>query len=80
MGERTQYTPGTFSWADLATTDVPAAQAFYSALFGWEWEDTPIPGGGVYSMARLRGHDVAAASDSRRPSASRASRRCGPRT
>ena len=42
MGERTQYTPGTFSWADLSTTDQDAAKAFYSALFGWEITDMPV--------------------------------------
>jgi uncharacterized protein len=35
MGERTQYTPGTFSWADLNTTDQAGAKAFYGELFGW---------------------------------------------
>jgi predicted enzyme related to lactoylglutathione lyase len=29
---------GAMSWADLATTDAPAAQAFYSALLGWRFE------------------------------------------
>ncbi|MEA2398499.1 MAG: uncharacterized protein QOK25_2055, partial [Thermoleophilaceae bacterium] len=38
MGERTQYTPGTFCWTDLSTTDQDAAKAFYAALFGWEAE------------------------------------------
>lgn len=27
--------PGKFEWADLVTDDVPAAQKFYSQLFGW---------------------------------------------
>ena len=36
MGERTSYTPGTFSWADLTTTDQEGAKAFYSALLRWE--------------------------------------------
>jgi predicted enzyme related to lactoylglutathione lyase len=60
MGERTQYAPGTFSWADLATTDPDAAKSFYSSLFGWEAEDLPIPDDGYYSMQRLDGKDVAA--------------------
>ena len=29
---------GAMSWADLATTDAPAAQAFYGALLGWRFE------------------------------------------
>lgn len=62
MGERTQYSPGTFSWTDLTTTDQPAAKTFYGSLFGWEFEDTPVGGGVFYSMARIGGADVAAIS------------------
>jgi predicted enzyme related to lactoylglutathione lyase len=62
MGERTQYTPGTFSWTDLTTTDQAAAKAFYSALFGWEVTDMPVGDGVVYSMASLDGKPVAAIS------------------
>jgi uncharacterized protein len=60
MGERTQYTPGTFCWTDLATTDQEAAKTFYSGLFGWEAEDMPVGDGNFYSMMRLGGKDVAA--------------------
>ncbi len=60
MGERTSYVPGTFSWVDLATSDLDAAKAFYSALLGWEYEEMPGGDGGVYVMARLDGRDVAA--------------------
>jgi predicted enzyme related to lactoylglutathione lyase len=59
MGERDHHEPGTFSYADLATNDVDAAKSFYPALFGWETEDGPIPGGGVYTTARLQGRLVA---------------------
>ncbi|MEA2411534.1 MAG: uncharacterized protein QOC77_2095 [Thermoleophilaceae bacterium] len=62
MGERTKYTPGTFSWADVSTTDQPAAKEFYSALFGWEAEDLPVGDGVSYSMMRLDGKNVAAIS------------------
>ena len=62
MGERTQYTPGTFSWTDLTTTDQAAAKAFYAALFGWELTDMPVGDGVVYSMASLDGKPVAAIS------------------
>ena len=51
MGERTKYTPGTFSWTDLSTTDQDAAKTFYAALFGWTYEDNPVGDGMVYSMA-----------------------------
>jgi predicted enzyme related to lactoylglutathione lyase len=62
MGERTKYTPGTFSWADVATTDQEGAKAFYSGLFGWEAVDMPAGEGVVYTMMRLDGKDVAAIS------------------
>jgi predicted enzyme related to lactoylglutathione lyase len=62
MGERTKYTPGTFSWTDLTTTDQDAAKAFYGALFGWQATDYPVEEGIVYSMMSLDGKDVAAIS------------------
>jgi predicted enzyme related to lactoylglutathione lyase len=45
---------------DLQTPDPDAAKTFYSALFGWTWDDQPIPEGGVYSMAMLGKDQVAA--------------------
>lgn len=60
MGERSQYTPGTFCWVDLSTSDQEAAKAFYGSLFGWQADDRPIGDGSVYSMMRLDGRDVAA--------------------
>jgi uncharacterized protein len=56
------HAAGTISWVDLASTDLDGATAFYTGLFGWETEDTPMPGGdGVYRFFRLGGRDVAAA-------------------
>ena len=63
MGQRTSHKPGTFSWTDLATNDASAAKSFYASLFGWEYEDSPIPEGGVYSMALRDGSEVAALSE-----------------
>ncbi len=65
MGERTEHAPGTFSWADLSTTDTDGAKAFYTGLFGWDTEDTPIPEGGVYTMLSKGGKNVAALSGAR---------------
>jgi predicted enzyme related to lactoylglutathione lyase len=62
MGERTQYTPGTFSWTDLTTTDQEGAKSFYGALFGWEFTDNPVGDDVVYSMASIDGKSVAAIS------------------
>jgi predicted enzyme related to lactoylglutathione lyase len=60
MGERTSYTPGTFSWVDLQTSDQDAAKAFYADLLGWDYEEVPIGDDATYSMAKLQGHSVAA--------------------
>lgn len=54
-----RYPNGIFCWIDLATTDPEAAKAFYSGLFGWEGVDVPIPGGGVYTMLKIEGLNVA---------------------
>ncbi len=60
MPERTSYAQGTPNWVDLQTTDQAAAKAFYAGLFGWSYDDQPMPEGQVYSMALLGGHPVAA--------------------
>lgn len=58
----TKHEPGTFSWADLSTSDVDAAISLYTELFGWEVEKEDLPDGGVYAMARVGGKDAAAIS------------------
>jgi predicted enzyme related to lactoylglutathione lyase len=60
MGRRTSYTPGTFSWVDLATADAGAAKSFYTRLFGWKIEDTDAGDGDgdVYTICRLNGDAV----------------------
>ena len=60
MGERTSHPPGTFSWVDLATTDLDGATAFYEGLLGWDHADTPIGDGAVYRMFQLGGRPAAA--------------------
>lgn len=60
MGERASFTPGTFCWADLATTDQDAAKSFYGDLFGWEAQDTPAGDDVVYSMMMVGDKPVAA--------------------
>jgi predicted enzyme related to lactoylglutathione lyase len=60
MPTRTSYAQGTPNWVDLQTSDQAAAKAFYSGLFGWTYDDQPMPDGQLYSMAMLRGHMVAA--------------------
>ena len=61
MPQVDSHTPGTINWVDFVSTDLDAATGFYTGLFGWETEDTPMPGGeGIYRFFRLDGRDAAA--------------------
>lgn len=60
MPARSSYTQGMPNWVDLQTTDQDAAKSFYSSIFGWEYDDQPMPQGPTYSMAQVDGHPVAA--------------------
>jgi uncharacterized protein len=60
MAEFSSHAPGTFSWAELATTDQKAGVQFYRALFGWDVNEQPMGGDEVYTMFTLRGKEVAA--------------------
>ncbi len=61
MAEYSTHIPGTFSWAELATTDQKAGVAFYRALLGWDVKEMPIGPTEVYSMFTMRGKEVGAA-------------------
>jgi len=50
MPVRSSYVQGTPNWIDLSTSDQGAAKEFYGELFGWTFDDMPMPEG-VYSMA-----------------------------
>jgi hypothetical protein len=46
--------PSTINWVDFVSTDLDAATAFYTVLFGWETHDMPMPGGGgIYRFFRI---------------------------
>jgi len=60
MPNRTSYTPGTPNWVDLQTSDQDAAKDFYAGLFGWTYDDQPMPDGPVYAMAQIGQDNVAA--------------------
>jgi predicted enzyme related to lactoylglutathione lyase len=64
-GTQTQQinVPGSFCWAELATTDGPGAKKFYCELFGWEAVDNPIGPGMVYTMLNLNGKSIGALYD-----------------
>ena len=62
MAKRDSYAPGTPSWTDLSTNDQAGAKSFYGDLFGWSFDDLPMGEGVFYSMATIKGDNVAAIS------------------
>ena len=61
MGNIEKHAPGPFCWFELATTDQNAAKKFYTSLFGWAVNDSPIGPDDFYSMFKLDGRDTGAA-------------------
>ena len=59
MAKIESYAPGSFCWAELATTDAAAAKQFYGDMFGWTAVDMPMPEG-VYTLLQSGGNDAAA--------------------
>jgi uncharacterized protein len=62
MTEVTKHEPGSFSWAELATSDPQGAKKFYSSLFGWSIKDNPMGPSpdDIYTLLQISGQDVAA--------------------
>lgn len=60
------YVPGTPSWVDVASDDLPASVAFYSELFGWTAHDQG-PETGHYTMFEYNGQPVGAAGPKTNP-------------
>lgn len=50
---------GVPNWAECATTDLSAAEAFYAAVLNWIPERAPASDGAAYSIQRLNGKRVA---------------------
>lgn len=43
--------PGSLSWTELYTSDAASAKEFYGGVFGWQFGDMEVPGGGgTYSL------------------------------
>jgi predicted enzyme related to lactoylglutathione lyase len=53
----TPFAPGTPCWVDLFTSDPERSKAFYTAVFGWEFEDQGEAYGG-YTLGRADGEQV----------------------
>jgi predicted enzyme related to lactoylglutathione lyase len=60
MGSVSSFSPGRFCWIELATTDQPAAKAFYGSLFGWRADDQAIGPDTYYTMLKHEGRDAGA--------------------
>jgi predicted enzyme related to lactoylglutathione lyase len=60
MQENPTYAPGTFCWVELGTTDGEAGKKFYTGLFGWGFNDSPVGPDMVYTMLKRDGKDVGA--------------------
>src|SRR5579871_6288144 len=56
----TKHENARFCWAELSTSDGPGAKAFYTALMGWEAEDSPVSPDMIYTMLKLNGANVGA--------------------
>ena len=54
-----KHEPGTFCWVELATTDLPAAKAFYAKVFGWTDETQMVGGWGDYATFLVDGRGAA---------------------
>jgi len=52
---------GSFCWIELGTSDQAAAKKFYSSLFSWTPNDSPIGPDDFYTIFKLDGRDAAAA-------------------
>ena len=59
MPTQTSYTHGSFSWIELATTDIAKAKLFYAELFGWTFDDQPVGPNMTYTMVNVGSHRVA---------------------
>jgi len=56
-----RHVPGSFCWAELATSRQPEAKSFYQELFGWTASDFPMGPNDFYTMFKLEGRDVGSA-------------------
>jgi len=62
MGSQMKHPAGNFCWFELGTSDQNAAKEFYIGLFGWRFNDSPLPPemGGVYTTLMKVDKDVGA--------------------
>ena len=63
MPQITEYAPGSPSWADLLSHNGQAAKDFYTALFGWEYQDHPAGPDMTYTMYTHNGQAACASAE-----------------
>jgi len=61
MAHVASHSPGAFAWIELGTTDQNAAKHFYTNLFGWTFNDSPMGPNDFYTMFQLEGANAGAA-------------------
>ncbi len=55
MADAPMHEPGSFCWADLATSEVQGVLDFYTGLFGWTSESRKMDGGPDYHLLKSEG-------------------------
>jgi hypothetical protein len=55
------HAPGSFTWIELATKDQKAARDFYTSLFGWTVNESPMGPDFTYYTFQIDGRSTAAA-------------------
>ncbi len=56
-GEGGERLPGKVIWHDLISDDYEGSKTFYQTLFGWRFEEVPLPGG-RYALIRHEGRVI----------------------
>jgi predicted enzyme related to lactoylglutathione lyase len=56
--EQMRHEHGAPCWFELATTDQAGGKKFYTDLFGWTADDSPMGPGQFYTMFRKEGKDI----------------------
>ncbi|NJP04654.1 MAG: VOC family protein [Chloroflexaceae bacterium] len=59
IGAKLVNIPGSLCWNELATRDSEQARVFYTALFGWETQDTEMATGMTYTSYQNQGRMAA---------------------
>jgi len=54
---------GKFYWNELCARNVEGAKKFYAETMGWSYDAMPMPGGGIYWIAKMNNEPVAGVFD-----------------